>query len=314
MLSFMPCHTPPASSPARLPPLALGLDAGGSGTQWALLRGAERVASGTVAPLTAALLGTPAGEAALHSLRGALPALPQRLHAGLPGLSAGSAQAEAARAHLAAALGLSARQVSVEGDLDLAYRAHFAPGEGVLIYAGTGSIAYHVTTSGQTLRAGGRGYRIGDDGAGASLGRGALRHVTDALDFGQGATGPLAEEVAAVTGGLDWDTLRSFVYAAPGASALARLAPAVGRAADRGDAAALELLRGAATSLAELGRRVQVRAGPLPLRATGGALRVSPLFPELLRGLLPGVDIEWRDHAEAAARAAQTAQRTATTG
>ncbi len=154
MLSFMPCHTPPAPSPTRLPPLALGLDAGGSGTQWALLRGAERVASGTVAPLTAALLGTPAGEAALHSLRGVLPALPQRLHAGLPGLSAGSAQAEAARAHLAAALGLSARQVSVEGDLDLAYRAHFAPGEGVLIYAGTGSIAYHVTTSGQTLRAG----------------------------------------------------------------------------------------------------------------------------------------------------------------
>ena len=301
----MPCHTPPAQlPPAQLSPLALGLDAGGSGTQWVLLRGPQRVAAGTVAPWTAALLGTSAGEATLQQLRAALPGVPGRLHAGLPGLSAGSAPADAARAQLAAALGLTPPQVSVEGDLDLAYRAHFAPGEGVLIYAGTGSIAYHVTASGASLRAGGRGYRIGDDGAGASLGRGALRHVTDALDSGREATGPLAEEVAAVTGGLDWDTLRSFVYAVPGASALARLAPAVGRAADRGDAAALELLRGAAASLAELGRRVQVRAGDLPLRATGGALRVSPLFPELLRDQLPGVQIEWRDHAGAAARVA----------
>lgn len=306
MLFRMPCHTPPAFSPSLPPPLALGLDAGGSGTQWVLLRGPQRVAAGTTLPLTAALLGTPAGEAALRSLRDALPALPGRVHAGLPGLSAGSAQAETARAHLALSLGLSPQQVSVEGDLDLAYRAHFAPGEGILIYAGTGSIAYHVTANGDPWRAGGRGYRIGDDGAGASLGRGALRHVTDALDFGHEASGPLAEEVAAITGELDWDTLRAFVYAAPGASALARLAPAVGRAADRGDAAALKLLREAAASLAELGRRVQVRAGDLPLRATGGALRVSPLFPELLRKRLPGVEIEWRDHAEAAAGVAQS--------
>ena len=310
MLSPMPCHTPPAHPSApKLPPLALGLDAGGSGTQWVLLRGPQRVGAGTAPPLTTALLGTPAGETALRILRDALPALPKRLHAGLPGLSARSVQAETARAHLAAVLGLLPQQVSVEGDLDLAYRAHFAPGAGILIYAGTGSIAYHVTAGGDTYRAGGRGYRIGDDGAGASLGRGALRHVTDALDFGREATGPLAEEVAAITGGLDWDTLRAFVYAVPGASALARLAPAVGRGAARGDAAALELLREAAASLAELGRRVQVRAGDLPLRATGGALRVSPLFSELLRECLPGVEIEWRDHAEAAARVAQGRER-----
>ncbi|MHA0036220.1 hypothetical protein ACXXDK_15635 (plasmid) [Deinococcus sp. PESE-38] len=158
--------------PQLAAPLALGLDAGGSGTQWVLLRGPQRVAAGTTLPLTAALLGTPAGEAALRSLRDALPALPGRVHAGLPGLSAGSAQAETARAHLALSLGLPPQQVSVEGDLDLAYRAHFAPGEGILIYAGTGSIAYHVTANGDPWRAGGRGYRIGDDGAGASLGRG----------------------------------------------------------------------------------------------------------------------------------------------
>ena len=272
----MPCHTPAAL------PFALGLDAGGSGTQWVLLRGGERVGAGTVVPLTAALLATPAGEAALHALRDALPALPPpllRVHAGLPGISAGTPQARAAQEGFAAALGLAPAQVSVESDLELAYRAHFAPGEGVLVYAGTGSIAYHVTAGGERLRAGGRGYRIGDDGAGTSLGRGALRCLTDALDFGAEATGPLAEEVAAITGGLDWDTLRAYTYAAPGASALARLAPAVGRAAGRGDAAALGLLREAAASLTELGRRVQARAGEVPVRFTGGrcgSVRSSP--------------------------------------
>ncbi|WP_339097584.1 BadF/BadG/BcrA/BcrD ATPase family protein [Deinococcus sp. VB343] len=298
----MPCHTPPATLP-----FALGLDAGGSGTQWVLLRGGQRVGGGTVAPLTSALLPTPAGEAALHALRDALPR-PRphtlKLHAGLPGLSTGTPQASAARQTLAAALGLGPEQVTVESDLDLAYRTHFAPGEGVLVYAGTGSIAYHVTAGGKRLRAGGRGYRIGDDGAGASLGRWALRHLTDALDFGAEATGPLATEVAAITGGLDWDTLRAYTYAAPGASALARLAPAVGRAADQGDPAALALLRRAAEALAELGRRVQTRAGAVPVRFTGGALRASPLFVTFVGEAFPDAEVAWRDHAEAAARVA----------
>lgn len=291
------------TAPAPLdPPTVLGLDAGGSGTKWALRRGEERLGGGRVSPLTALTLPTPAGAAALAELCAALPGVPDRLHAGMPGLSAGSPQAAQAREHLAAALGLPPERVTVEGDLDLAYRAHLAPGEGVLIYAGTGSIAYHVSAGGQVVRAGGRGYRIGDDGGGASLGRAALRWATDALDFGGEARGPLAEEIAAVTGGLDWPALRAFTYAAPGASALARLAPAVGRAADRGDDAALGMLAQAAASLAELGRRVAGQVGEGALVATGGALRVSPLFSEYLRRELPSVRVQWRDHAEEAAR------------
>lgn len=288
-------------TPPPDPETVLGLDAGGSGTKWVLQRGEERLGAGRVSPLTALTLPTPAGEAALAELRAALPELPTRLHAGLPGLSAGSPQADEIREPLAAALGLRPERVTVEGDLDLAYRAHFAPGEGVLIYAGTGSIAYHVSAEGQVFRAGGRGYRIGDDGGGASLGRAALRWVTEPLDFGREARGPLAEEIAGVTGGLDWPALRAFTYAAPGAAALARLAPAVGRAADRGDGAALGMLTEAAAALAELGRRVAGQVGRLPVVATGGALRVSPLFPERLARELPGVRVQWRDHAEEAA-------------
>lgn len=285
----------------------LGLDAGGSSTKWAWqpAGAAEPTASGRVGPLTSALLETEAGRRALSELRDALPGRPERVWAGLPGLGRGTPEAGAARRTLAQGFGLAPEQVWAESDLDLAYRAYFAPGEGLLLYAGTGSLAYHLRVGGEVVRAGGRGYRIGDDGGGASLGRGALRHLTDALDLGEVPVGPLAEEVGLVTGGLDWDSLRRFVYGAPGASALARLAPAVGRAAQRGDPVALALLEEAAGSLAELARRVGARVPGLPVIATGGALRVSPLLPARLGALVPGVRTEWRDHALTAARLAR---------
>ncbi|SMB79864.1 N-acetylglucosamine kinase [Deinococcus hopiensis] len=283
-------------------PLALGLDAGGSGTKWALLRGQEVLARGTAPPLTAALLQTGAGEAALAALVDALPLFPEALHAGVPGLTQGTPAANRVRDALARPFSLPASRTSVEGDLDLAYRTHLAPGEGVLLYAGTGSIAYHVGASGEVVRAGGRGYRIGDDGGGFSLGREALRRITDVLDRGEEPTSLLAAEVAAVTGRLDWDTLRSFAYGTPGAAAVARLAPAVGRAADRADGVALGLLDDAARSLAQLAQRVQARTGPLPVIATGGALRISPAFPTALKACCPGVQVMWKDHAEVAAR------------
>ncbi|GMA15472.1 ATPase (plasmid) [Deinococcus metallilatus] len=286
--------------------LALGLDAGGSGTKWTLLGGGQPLTRGVTPPLTAALLGTGAGAAALAALAGALPARPDVVHAGLPGLSAGTPAAESAREVFARALGLPTARVSVEGDLDLAYRAHLAPGVGILLYAGTGSIAYHVARDGSVIRAGGRGYRLGDEGGGFSLGRAALRWVTDALDAGAVPPSPLADEVAGVTGGLDWDTLRAFAYGTPGAAALASLAPAVGRAADRGDGVADALLDEAARSLTDLAGRVRARVGPLPITATGGALRVSPRFPAALARHLPGVTVTWRDHAEVAARFAAT--------
>ncbi|MEW5936162.1 MAG: BadF/BadG/BcrA/BcrD ATPase family protein, partial [Bacillota bacterium] len=245
-----------------------------------------------------------AGAAALKALAEALPAPPDALHAGLPGLSAGTLGAAAARDALARTFGLLAERVGVEGDLDLAYRAHLAPGAGILLYAGTGSIAYHVARDGTVLRAGGRGYRIGDDGGGFSLGRAALRWVTDALDAGDVPSSRLADELAAVTGGLNWETLRAFAYGTPGAAAIASLAPAVGRAADAGDGVAASLLDGAAQSLADLARRVRCRVGRLPVTATGGALRVSPQFPAALASHLPEVTVAWRDHAEAAAHLA----------
>ena len=281
------------------------MDAGGSSTKWALLRAGQIVADGVAPPLTAALLGTPAGERALDALVIALPGRPDALYAGVPGLSAGSGQAAQIRAGLASAVGLREQHVGVESDLDLAYRSHLSAGEGILLYAGTGSVACHVTQSGGVVRAGGYGFKLGDDGGGYDIGRTALRQLTDALDRGEVPGGALAAEVGTLTGGLDWDTLRAYVYAEPGAAAVARLAPAVGRAADAGNTAAHAILQGAALALAALARRVQAQVGAVPVRATGGAFRISAQFPALLGRELPGATVQYRDHAAAAARSAE---------
>lgn len=285
--------------------LVLGLDLGGSSSKWHVRRGLEVLGAGAGPPVTATLLATEAGRVNLRALREALPAGIGAVWAGLPGFGASRPDAADLLAQLAAGLGLGPGRVHLESDLDLAFRAHLRPGEGVLVYAGTGSVAYHVAAGGQVRRAGGHGFHIDDDGAGYALGRAALRWLTGQLDRGDTPGGSLALEVQAVTGGLDWDALRRFTYAQPGAAAVARLAPAVGRAADAGDAVACGILRDAAEVLAALAVTVQRRLpAAVPVVATGGALRVSPLFGAELRRACPGVVIQQRDHAAAAARSA----------
>ncbi|WP_291424973.1 N-acetylglucosamine kinase [Deinococcus sp.] len=287
-------------------PVCLGVDAGGSSTKWVLMQGQTVLARGQAPALTAALVHTPAGKAALRAQRSSLPVTAQRAHFGLPGLSAGTPQAGQLRQELAASLGLGPEAVGLESDLDLAYSAHFAPGEGILVYAGTGSMAYHLPVSGEPVRAGGRGYRIGDEGGGASIGRAALHWVTDFLDRGEEPHGPLAAEVAKLTGGLDWPTLRAFVYGTPGARSLALVAPAVTCAAQLGDPQALQLLREAACALVRLTKNVQLQTGPLPAKATGGALQSAPL-QQALQQQLPTIQIAFADHAwTAAGKAART--------
>lgn len=44
----------------------------------------------------------------------------------------------------------------------LKYRAHFEFGEGIFLYAGTGSIAIYMTETGKVVRAGGWGYLLAE--------------------------------------------------------------------------------------------------------------------------------------------------------
>lgn len=73
--------------------------------------------------------------------------------------------------------------VVVVGDMEIALDAAFDAGPGVIVIAGTGSIAYGRNAAGKTARAGGWGFAIGDEGSAHWIGRaavnGVLRHADE---------------------------------------------------------------------------------------------------------------------------------------
>ncbi|HSQ71290.1 MAG TPA: BadF/BadG/BcrA/BcrD ATPase family protein, partial [Rubrivivax sp.] len=190
----------------------------------------------------------------------------------------------------AAALGLAPAAVQPMTDIELVYRTAFAPGEGVVLYAGTGSIAAFVDADGTMPRAGGRGAVIDDAGGGHWIGRRALRQIWRAEDAEPGAWrhSPLARRVFERIGGIDWAQTRHWVYNGPGAARgeMGLLALAVAAAADE-DAAALALLQAAGAELARLALAMRQRFGPLPLALAGRVFELHPAIELGLRQALP---------------------------
>ncbi len=300
--------------------LGLGIDAGGSSTGWLLLdsRGNER-ASGRTGGITG-LLFTPQGgklsaegQLSMQRLKELLLAAgtsgrPTGVVMGAAGLESGSPQAGHMLRAIARALELPEDAVVVDNDMEIAYRGAFAPGEGILVYGGTGSIAYHVPRFGPALRVGGRGYLIDDAGGGYWIGRRALAQVLRWYDeLGMPATRPLASEIYALLETTDWPAIRQHVYAS-GRSSVAALAPAVVRAAARGDETAAAILAEAGSELAQLAVVLGRRLGQLlPVTVSGGVTRMGDqLLGALKEGLPSGTRLQVSpdDPVRAAARLA----------
>jgi glucosamine kinase len=255
-----------------MPSLHLGLDAGGTATRWLLAdeHGREH-ARGQVAGCSATMFGTvqqPLLDAALAQLAQALrgQALPLSLCAGLTGFDGTLGDAPGAlHEHIARALGLDARRVMLVSDIELACRAVFAPGEGILVIAGTGSIAAHLAADGNVERAGGRGGLLDDGGSGYWIARQALRKVWRREDEAPGAwtQSTLARELFAQLGDASWARTREFVAGASRGE-MGALATAVARAAQAGDADAQALLDDAGRELARIANALLRRVGPVP--------------------------------------------------
>lgn len=279
-----------AGAPQREAPLALGIDAGGTETRWALAGpSGEILAEGHVAGFSANDLpggGRARIAALLQDLGGAVgrAGRPVRVHAGLTGLGGGR---EDLAALIAAPLGLPAAAVTVGSDIETAYLDLFAPGGGYLVYAGTGSVAAYIDEAGALHRAGGRGCLIDDGGGGYWIAREALRAVWRAEDErpGDGRRSPLAQALAALVGGPGWAETRRFVYGGSRGD-IGRLALAVAAAADR-DPAAAEILRRAGAELGRLACAMAGRYGPRPVALSGRAATLHPLLASSMQEALP---------------------------
>jgi glucosamine kinase len=143
-----------------------------------------------------------------------------------------------------------AHRVEVTTDIELALAGAFESGPGIVVSAGTGSIAVGRDPRGARRRIGGYGWQMGDEGSGYAIGRAALGAVSRARD-GRSPRTALTDRVLTATRSPDFDTLvRWAASASP--SEMASLAPHVLEVAAEGDPLAQGIADYAARELSQL--------------------------------------------------------------
>ena len=269
----------------------LGIDAGGTRTRWALAGpGGAIVAEGEVDGLSALQMGNPQGRdsvqatLALLARQVAMHGQPRRIRAGLTGFGG---EGEVLQQMLAALFGLAPAAVTLSTDIEIAFLASFAPGEGYLVYAGTGSIGAFIDSAGQFHRAGGRGVFLDDGGGGYWIAREALRHIWRGEDEepGRWRASPMAQAVFARIGGDDWALSRQLVYGQE-RGAVGRLALAVAASAES-DPVAAAILAEAGRELARLAAALCARFGTRPVALAGRAATLHTSIYASMRTALP---------------------------
>lgn len=205
-----------------------------------------------------------------------------------------------------------AERIGVVGDAEAAMADAFPDGAGVLVVAGTGSIAWARTSDGEALRVGGWGQLLGDEGSGYDIALRGLRAVAHASD-GRRPPTELSAVLLAAAHLTDPDDLIAWAASATKAQ-IAALAPLVLSCASRGDDAAAAIRTHAVTALVDLAAAAVRRTGAdsLPIALTGGLVSgTGPLrsaVADAIRERLPHARLTDRpvDAALGAARIARS--------
>jgi len=185
----------------------------------------------------------------------------------------GAARPEVSEVMCELIAGVVAGEIEVVGDVEIAFEDAFGVGPGVIVIAGTGSIAYGRSDRGEVARAGGWGHAISDEGSGYWIGVEATRAALRGRDRGKDST--LLRELMEVLGAKDADEFIVQVNASP-APDFAALFPVVLSAADHGDAVASGILEQAGNELASAAeiviQRLFVKSEDVSVAAHGGVL------------------------------------------
>jgi len=180
----------------------------------------------------------------------------------------------------------------VNNDASIALTAGLGKSEGIVLIAGTGSIAYGINGRGEVIRAGGWGHIISDEGSGYDIGRQALIRVVKSTE-GRERNSQLLDMIKEELAIANIDGLIQFIYgSATSKAAIAALAKIVIKAAEAGDAVASEILLQAADSLAGLVESVINRGFPdgqtVEVCTYGGVIQHSSMIRLRLTAKLAG--------------------------
>ncbi len=259
----------------------LGIDGGGSKTSSLVGDGQRLLGSGSSEGSNVVRVGEARARQALHSaIRQACDAakiVPAQVQNTVIGM-AGAGRPEVRQLVQQMAREILGGIVRVVGDMEIAMSAAFGDGPGVIVVAGTGSIAFGRNLVGQTARAGGWGFAISDEGSGHWIGRAAIAGTFRALDQDRGENTPLLEVLCKCWGLATHEQLVLAANATP-APDFAGLFPVVVSASESGDPIALSILTQAGRELASLAATVVRRLFPDPSSArvamAGGVFRHS---------------------------------------
>lgn len=262
--------------------LYLGIDVGGTKTESAVSNGAELLGQATCGSSKIARVGE---EQARNNLREAILKSCEAAHVspqainhvciGMTGASIASAVSWAERVIHELVPG----EVKVIGDHIIAHRAAFGAMPGVLVIAGTGSIAYGRNENGESARAGGWGPMVSDEGSAFWIGREAVSAALREHDLAR-SNGLLSTITECWSVASPEEVVR-IVNTDPAAH-FAELAAAVCEAAEKDDTTAQAIIIRAGKELAALAGAVIRRLWPadavVRVAMAGGVLQGSGLI------------------------------------
>jgi N-acetylglucosamine kinase-like BadF-type ATPase len=149
------------------------------------------------------------------------------------------------------------KEIIIESDARIALEGAFNGGAGIILIAGTGSIAFGKDAKGNIHRVGGWGRILGDEGSGYYLGRLGLTAVVRHID-GRGEKTKLTEMIGKEIGMSDQTAIINAVY--KNNFDVASVAPLVIKAAEKKDVVCRAIIENA---VVELAWHVQVAAEKL---------------------------------------------------
>lgn len=183
---------------------------------------------------------------------------------------------------------IRSRAFKITHDAQIALTGATAGDPGIIVIAGTGSIAFGENSQGKTGRAGGWGYIFGDEGGAFDIVRQALRAAL-AAEEGWGPPTALRDALLQHTGEASADGLTHSWYSRFNRQYIAGLAPLVDQAARDGDALARDILIRAAHHLCDLTSHVHgilfQPAETIPIAYIGGVFECRFLTNALLQSI-----------------------------
>jgi N-acetylglucosamine kinase-like BadF-type ATPase len=192
--------------------------------------------------------------------------------------------------------------IQIVTDAEAALETAVGAAPGIVLIAGTGSIALGRNAKGEIARAGGYGPWIGDAGSAYDIGREATLAVARARDLAAPAT-LLSEMILSALDCRNWDDVVEKVAGGPG-SVFPKLVPVVMQASEEGDSAARDILVRAAldlanTALAVIGR-LNMKDAEFRVARGGGVFGRSYVLDsrvdDLISRVAPGAHVGLLEH------------------